>query len=115
MIVDASNQILCCDRLLVLRNSNGTCNHKCMLNQRGSDGDYSLNRYIATLSCIGLLTISRRCRKVCIKIRITETPAPRRQVKPRVGRWIRYNMTGCLKGSIKQVSICDTGSLYLPS
>src|SRR6266487_6634315 len=76
MKVDARNQILCRDCLVVLRNSDRTCNRKRLLNQCGSDGDYSLYRYLATLFSIGLLTVACCRREVRIEIRVAEPPPP---------------------------------------
>src|SRR6266487_2035337 len=105
MKVDARNQILCCDCFMVLRNSDRSCNRKRLLNQRGSDGDYSLYWYIATLFSIGLFTITRCRREVRIEIRVAETPASWCQVEPFVSRWIRKNMACRFKRFIDQVDI----------
>src|SRR6266487_2328419 len=105
MKVDARNQILCRDRLVVLRNSNRTSNRKRLLNQCGSDGDYSLYRYMATLFSIGLLTVACCRREVRIEIRVAETPASRCKVEPSVSRWIRKNMARRFKRFIDQVNI----------
>src|SRR6266516_1348501 len=86
MKVDARNQILCRDCLVVLRNSDRTCNRKRLLNQCGSDGDYSLYRYLATLFSISLLTVACCRRVVRIEIRGAETPASWCKGEPSVSR-----------------------------
>ena len=105
--MDAIDQILGSDCLLVLWDGDGTGNRKGMLNQRGADSDYSLNRYVASFLSIRLLSIARHCWEVRVEIRVTETPASRRQVKPRISGRIRNNVAYKFKRPIEQVNICN--------
>src|SRR5262249_8300766 len=107
--MDTSNQVLCSYYLMILRNIDGSSNHKSMLNQCWCNGDYALNRNFATLLSIGELTITCCCREVCVEIGIAKAPATRCQVKPSVSLRIRNMLTSHSIGPIEQVRICDLG------
>src|SRR5712691_1488570 len=108
--MDEINQVLCGHRLVILWNGNRSSNFKSLLNERRRNSNYPLNRNVAAFACIVQLSITSRCRKICIEVGVAQSPAWC-QIKPGICWWEGDTMASSIISFIEQISIRDLNSL----